>query len=377
MTKRIVYCIPGTYKAGGIERVLTGKANYFCQRGYEVFIITTDQGEKKSFFPLDDRVTCYDLGINYEEDNRFSRFKRILIKKEKQREHKKRLSALLHQLRADIVVSMFFQEAEFLPSIKDGSKKILELHSSKFTKVLMYPRERKLLRLYGRIRMWKEENIAALYDKFVILANSEAKLWHNLSNVTVIPNKIDVSTSRQTTYEEKVVIAVGRFEYQKNFTELIDIWATLGEKYSEWKLKIVGDGYLRTQFSEQIKQKRLENRVSLEPSSEDIFAHYQTSSIYAMTSHYEGLPMVLLEAQSVGLPIVSYRCPSGPEDIVKDGVSGFLVPPGDKKVFAEKLKTLMNDKTLRETMGKAGKEDLAHFSTETVMNKWEHLFDTL
>ena len=111
---KIVYCIAGTYNSGGMERVLANKANYLVSHGYEVVIITTDQREKQSFFELDQRINCCDLRINYEENNGKSFLNKLANYPFKQWKHRKRLTACLKQLKADIVVSMFCNDASFL-----------------------------------------------------------------------------------------------------------------------------------------------------------------------------------------------------------------------------------------------------------------------
>ena len=123
---RIVYCIAGTYNSGGMERVLANKANYLVSHGYEVFIITTDQRGKQPFFSLDERIRCYDLGINYEENNGKSLLNKIIHYPFKQWKHRKRLSELLRELRADIAISMFCNDVSFLWKIKDGTGKYLK-----------------------------------------------------------------------------------------------------------------------------------------------------------------------------------------------------------------------------------------------------------
>ena len=141
---RIVYCIAGTYNSGGMERVLANKANYLVSHGYEVFIITTDQRGKQPFFSLDERIRCYDLGINYEENNGKSLLNKIIHYPFKQWKHWKRLSELLRELRADIAISMFCNDVSFLWKIKDGSRKILEIHFSRYKRLQ-----------YGRKGAWK------------------------------------------------------------------------------------------------------------------------------------------------------------------------------------------------------------------------------
>ena len=132
---KIVYCIAGTYNSGGMERVLANKANYLVRKGYEVVIVTTDQRGQKPFFSLDQCICCYDLGINYEENNGKSFVNKLIHYPFKQWKHKKRLSALLKELKADIEISMFCNDASLLPSIQDGSRKVLEIHFSRFKRL--------------------------------------------------------------------------------------------------------------------------------------------------------------------------------------------------------------------------------------------------
>ena len=127
---KIAYCIAGTRHSGGMERVLANKANYLVKQGYEVVIITTDQRDAPSFFPLDKKIKCYDLDINYEENNGRSFFNKLIHYPGKQRKHKKRLIDLLKKEKPAITISMFCNDFSFMPHIKDGSKKLLEFHFS-------------------------------------------------------------------------------------------------------------------------------------------------------------------------------------------------------------------------------------------------------
>lgn len=376
---KIVYCTQGVYKSGGIERVIAGKANYLINKGFEVIIITTDQMEKEPFFTFDKRIQFIDLGIDYESDNQYSRLKRIFISTKKKKTHKALLSQVLNELKADTVVSVFFQEADFLPQIKDGSRKILELHTSKYAKILMYPKSKSLFRLFGKFRVWKQENIASKYDCFVILTQEEKKKWHKLSNVQVMPNSLPFNPTVSSLSNNKNVITVGRFEYSKNFSELLDIWHLIKTNKSnlDWTLNIVGDGYLHGALESKIKELNIGTSVNLLPVTNDIQKLYSQSSIVVLTSHFEGLPMVLLEAQAMGLPIVSYSCPSGPKDIVSDGIDGFLIEPGDKKTFANKLQLLMDNEEQRIAMGKAAKKYSERFTSDKIMAKWIELFEKI
>lgn len=373
---KIAYCLQGTYISGGIERIVTGKANYFAAKGDELYIITTDQKGRPPFFELHPNIRCFDLGLNYTDDNQYSKYKRVWLAKKKQKLHKKLLSELLYKIKPDIVISTFFHEAPILPQIHDGSKKVLEMHTSRYARVLMYPPNRYPSRLYGRFRIYQDEKIARKFDRFVILTNEEKKRW-NLSNVTVVPNYISKISNKTANLKSKKVIAVGRYEYVKNYSHLIDCWAKIHPTHPDWILEIIGDGYLRQSLQNQLNRLGLSESILLTPTTKDIVSHYLSASICVLTSHYEGLPMVLLEAQTVGLPIVAYACPSGPRDIITYGKDGFLIENGSQDKFIEKLKLLISDLSLREKMGNAAIVASGRYSEASIMKKWETLFNKL
>ncbi|KGN84345.1 glycosyltransferase family 4 protein [Porphyromonas sp. COT-290 OH860] len=374
---RIAYCIQGLFRTGGIERVVSTKANYWVQHGHEVCIITTDQRGHQPAFDLDSRICLVDLDLNYEADNQLGRFKRLKALYAKRSEHKHRLEKVLREFKPDITVSTFFQDAPILPTIQDGSKKVLELHSAKNTKILMYPQEQRIYRLLGRFRVWQDERIAKKYDAFVILTEEERELWAKLDTLCVIPNPRPFDEVAPSRLDGKRVLALGRFEYQKNFGELISIWSQIAAAYPDWELCIAGAGPYESRLKEQINMLSLGKMIKLLPATREVAQLYQSASIYALSSNYEGLPMVLIEAQTFGLPIVSYACPSGPKDIVTDGVDGYLVNQGDRNAFAEKLAKLMNDQEGRRSMGTAALKSSERYSLQSVMALWERLFESI
>lgn len=374
---KIVYCISGMFKSGGIERVITNKVNYLVAHGYEACIITTDQAGRPDFFPIDERVERIDLGLNYDQYDELPTWKRYWKTWRLCSLHKVRLEEALKQLRADVTVSVWRHEVSFLPDLKDGSRKVLELHSAKDTAVLMYPVASKLRRLFGHLRVALQERVAARYDRFVILTHEEQPLWKGFTNLSVIPNALPFRPKQFADVSAKRLIAVGRMEYQKNFPDLLRIWSRVAPTFPDWELHIYGDGWMLDGLRRQAVELGVASQVTFEGAVSDMETAYASSSIYLMTSHFEGLPMVLLEAQSVGLPVVSYACSSGPRDIITDGEDGFLVPLYDEATFAERLSTLMRDEALRTRMGKAAEVASHRYDLEVIMPQWLELFSTL
>ena len=169
---RIIYNISATYNSGGMERVLANKANWLVRNGYEVSILTTDQKDRSPFFDFDPRIRFYDLGINYEENNGGSFLNKLIHYPFKQWKHKKALRTLLPELKADVVVSMFCNDASILPKMKDDSRKVLEIHFSRF-KRQQYERKG-LWKIADEIRSWNDQNVVSKFDRFVVLTEEDA-----------------------------------------------------------------------------------------------------------------------------------------------------------------------------------------------------------
>lgn len=370
---KLVYLIAGTYNSGGMERVLANKTNYLAAHGYEIVIVTTDQRGRQPFFLLDKRIVCYDLDINYEENNGKSFLNKLFHYPFKQWKHKVRLTKLLKGLNADVVVSMFCNDASIVPLIKDGSRKILEVHFSRF-KRLQYGRKG-LWRITDEWRSRNDERIVSCFDKFVILTQEDRKYWGNIPNLQVIPNARTYRFDHPAKLDNKTVIAVGRYNHQKGFDRLIEAWSLVCRKIDDWQLEIIGDGDLRQDLLRRIREKGLEGKVILKKVQADKMKDmYTNASIFALSSYYEGLPMVLLEAQAAGLPAVSFACKCGPRDIIENGVNGFLVNEGNVDKLAKCLLYLMEHEDIRKKMGKSAYRNSEQYAEVTIMEQWEKLF---
>lgn len=370
---RVIYNIAATYNSGGMERVLANKANWLVRNGYEISILTTDQKARSSFFELDPEIKVYDLGINYEENNGKSFLNKLIHYPFKQWRHKKALQRLLPELKADVVVSMFCNDASILPKIKDGSRKVLEIHFSRF-KRLQYGRKG-IWKLADELRSRNDLRVVSKFDKFVVLTEEDKGYWGELDNITAIPNARSFEVEKPAELNEKKVIAVGRYCYQKALDKLIQAWGIVCREIADWKLHLVGDGEDRAQLQKQISELGLTERVVLGRAETDMKSVYLNSSVLALSSRYEGLPMVLLEAQAAGLPIVSFECKCGPKDVLTDGVDGILVKEGNVEGMAQGLLKLIKDETLRKQMGIAAYKNSERFSEEKVMANWVELFN--
>lgn len=373
---KVAYCILGTFSSGGIERVLVNKANSLVKRGVEVHIITTDQAGRYSFYPLDEHIQCHDLGVNYlSRRNRFY-WQKIYYYWNNIRLHKKRLATLLKSLKVDIVISVNGFETSWLPDIHDGSKKILEFHVARST--LQFLERSGIRGLFDRYLNEKMFSAIKKYDRLIILTKEDAQNWGEYDNVEVIPNaKTFEYEYPVATLDSKRVIAVGHYTHRKGFERLIHAWSLINKKAAGWTLHIIGDGEKRQSLQHQIDELGLKGSVFLDGISSNIENEYIKSSIFALSSYYEGLPMVLLEAESLGIPVVSFACPSGPRDIITDGEDGFLISDGDIEQLAKRLLELMKDDKKRKEMGYKAFVNSNRFTEDKIMEKWMDLFHRL
>lgn len=370
---KIIYNIAGLFNAGGMERVLTNKANYLANLGHEVMIVTTDQKNREPYFELNKAIKHIDLGVNYQEIQGLGLVSKIMAYRRKQHIHKNKLTVVLEELKADIVISMFDHDVSFLYKVEDGSKKIVEIHFSRF-KRLQYGRKG-WWRIIDKLRSDRDMQLAKKYDRFVVLTEEDKGYWGDLDNMEVIPNANSFVPTTLAELNNKVAIAVGRYDYQKGFDDLIKIWAMVQPGFQDWELKVYGTGDMEVELKSMIKDLDLDRNVQLCEPIKNIEEAYLNSSIYLMTSRYEGLPMALLEAQACGLPLLSYACKCGPRDIIEDGRNGYLVQQGNKVDFVGRLREMLSNDALRREMGKEGRLRSQRFSEEVVMQQWTKLFD--
>lgn len=372
---KIVYCINGVYNSGGMERVLMNKANYLTNvLGHDVLIVTTEQKGRSAFFTFSSRIRFMNLGINYDDDKDNPLWIRLLKKQQKLRIHKRRLETLLNAEKADVCISMFDRDFDFLYKIKDGSKKVLEYHFSKNVKMIEAPNV--LMRWVQKIRIEGWVRLVQKYDRFVVLTEEDKEAWGNLSNIIVIPNALSSFPIETASLDEKIVLSVGRISYQKGFDRLVDAWKMVNARHPEWRLRIRGNGD-KEELLNQIAALNLQNSIQVLPATSEIGTEYLHSSIYVMSSRYEGLPMVLLEAMSYGLPVVSFACPCGPKDIIKHEISGLLCEDGSIEKLSESILILIENDNLRKNMGKRTREYSLRFSLKEVMKLWEKLLQDI
>ncbi len=213
------------------------------------------------------------------------------------------------------------------------------------------------------------------YDKLVILNKDEAS-YYKSNNTIVIPNPLTFYPETVSDVTHKKVIAARRIAPVKGYDILIEVWKRIHPKHPDWKLEIYGSGeafYIDT-LQEKINVLDLQKSVSLMGATNNIKDKMLQSSIFAMTSHNECFPLVLLEAQACGLPIVSFDCPHGPRNII-DQNNGILVPLYDQVTFSSSLSDLMGDKEKRKKMSENARKNSMNYRLDDIMNQWVMMFE--
>ena len=371
---KILYQINSTCNPGGMERVLLNKVCYLIEnKEWNVTVVTTDQHNRPPFYPFPDGVKMVDLGVNYSDDNGKPFLKKFFGFLKRRCIHKERFRALLEQVRPDVVDCFYPGECSFVPGLKDGSKKVMELHQSKLFHH-QYNRSG-LMGLADKYRAAMDEKLVRKFDRFVVLTEEDKEMWGKMPNIRVIPNAANFIADSYSDCSVKRVIAVGRLDYQKSFDRLIMAWEKVYEEMPDWRLDIFGQGEWQDMLQQMIDERGLRDVVKLNAPTKNIGKEYAESSMIVMSSHYEGFPMVLVEAMACGLPAVCFDFKCGPRDIINEGENGLIVPDGDLEGLAEAMITLMKDDELRKRMGENAKAVVEKYSEEKVMSKWMKLYE--
>lgn len=376
---KIVYVTPALYMAGGVERVLTLKANCFAEQfGYDITIILTEGKGKPFAYPLSDKIKVINLDINFEELWTCSFVKKIFVFLRKQRVYKKKLTAELMRIRPDITDSLLRREINFITKIKDGSKKIGELHVNRANYRNFESNDTNWIKeIFAKL--WMHNLIVHLkqLDKFVVLTEEDKETWTELKNVVAIHNPVSFKPISASPLKEKRVIAVGRYAYQKGFDLLLRAWKKVETQCPDWELSVYGDGD-RSQYELLAKELGIDgDRCHLNPPTNQIQKEYIGSSVFVVSSRFEGLSMALLEAAACGLPIVSFACPCGPRDLISDGEDGLLVQKENVDALADSLIEVIQSPEKRERMGAAILKKAELFRMEFLAIQWKQLFESV
>ena len=369
---RILYITDALAVWGGIERVLSDKMNYLVREyGYEVYVVTADQGAHPIPFPLDERIHFKDLKIRFHQQYQYSGLKRILKYCELEQLFRNRLKSYITEIKPDVISCIRDGYASAVLSMKIPVPVLFESHAM-YRDVVF---ENSTL-LHRFITYWKRRKLRKL-DRLVALTQGDAEDWKQVcQHVCVIPNVVHLNDSgNYSQCNSKKAIYVGRFDVQKDFGTMLKVWTLVQQRHPEWILNVYGNGELKSEFEELVAEQKM--NVEIHPAVPDIMEKYKESSMLLMSSLYEPFGLVLVEAMSCGIPVVAFNCPYGPADIIKDGTDGFLVEDRNIEAFADRVCQLMEDDDLRQQMGKSSILSAQRYKAETIMPQWKCLFTNL
>lgn len=367
---RVLYVFRALAYWGGIERILVDKMNRLATMyGYEIYMLTTDQGNHPVPYQLVPEIHLEDLGINFHHQYRYRFLKRLTVAKRSEHLFEKRLSERLSSIKPDVIVctTANYVDINILARLKGDIPLVVESHSI----CRMTLGQKGLRNRYADYMYRKGLSKARM---IVALTERDANDWRmEFPHVCVIPNMVHQHEGELSSLEEKRVIWVGRFDYQKRPMEAIRIWQQVFPRYPDWHLDMYGEGEQRHEL--EAAAHALNMNIHIHQPTDRIFNAYRQSSILISTSLFEPFGLVIPEAMGCGLPVIAYDCPYGPSFLIADGETGCLVKYDDVDAFATCLWQLISDASVREKMGHRANTFAMRFSADSIMPMWKRLFD--
>lgn len=366
---RILYTYRSLAVWGGIERVLVDKMNYLVtQKDYDVYMLTTCQGNHSVPYALDSQVHFTDLEIQFHKQYQYSGFRRLIDAYGRTKLFEKRFKEKLREIHPDIIICTTADPIYSIVKVKGDVPLVVESHSTCIRTFLskgLYQRFRALLLRKGLQKC----------SGVVTLTEGDAVEWRKIHpHVKVIPNIVHLNKGEMSPLSAKRIIFVGRFDYQKQPMEAIRIWQKVYPEHPDWHLDFYGEGEQKAEL--EIVAKKLNMNIHINEPVSDIFNCYRNSSILISTSLFEPFGLVIPEAMSCGLPVIAYDSPYGPSSIITNGTEGFLIKANEVDSFANRINQLIDDEPLRVQMGHAASLSSCRFSAENIMQNWISLFST-
>ena len=362
----VVYVYASFATWGGVERIMIDKMNYLARlEGCHVYAITYDQGDHSMPYELDSSVSHFDLKVRTHAKYQYWGLRRLWEGWRRSRCLHRRLGYALSQLSPDVIVTTTSGELSILLKLKGKTPLIVESHGG-YGHLIDYS----AMTLAHRWDIRCRYQLIRKADVIVSLTESDASRWRKeYLQVKVIPNIVHLNpTCNYSDASSKRIIFVGRLAKQKDIPSLLAVWKIVFNRYSDWQLDVYGEG----EFAELCRS--IDGIVVHSPTS-NIFTCYCESSILLLTSYWEPFGLVIPEAMSCGLPIVSFEG-DGPCEIINNGVDGFIIKDRNIDEFAEKVCELIENVELRQKMGKNAIQKAQRYSADRIVPMWKKLFDS-
>lgn len=379
----LLYCIPHLYNSGGMERVLTQKVNWLAAHtDYTITIVTTEPtptGTPKCYFPLSEKVQVVELNIDFNADYTKPLLPKYCAHMRRMRAYKRALTEYIVQHGIELCISLGGKEIAFLRHLP--CRTIAEMHFAMDQRRQLIEANHKSLfwSLVGEVRTRQLVQAVKPLERLVVLTDADKAAWEKAgcTNVTVIPNPCSLDGQKVSikSAKSKTILAVGRLHEQKGFDLLLQAWKPIEKTYSDWSLRIVGEGPKRAELEAQIESQGLK-RVVLVGATNNVLDEYEAASIFVLSSRYEGLPLALIEAMWSGLPCIAFDCPQGPAELLAED-RGWLVPDGDiAELTAQIAYALSHPEEALKRAQKAQSFAQTTYSEAAIMPQWVQLIES-
>ena len=367
----------------GIERILSCKMNYISeQTNHEVFLTTYEQQSEDLPFQLNSKIVYSPINVPIPQRNMMTLPKWLKAYCYTRRLFKKQLNRLLDSTHPDLIICTVysFQLLDLIihTSHAKGIKTIMESHTKGET-VTMAHKFNYNPYLHQLFSLWDHHimNSMKKCDCVVTLTKEDMPFWQRFTQcIEVIPNMLTITPKKVEDYQTKRVISAGRYMSEKGFDRLLMAWNLINTNFSDWHLYVFGNGD-RTPYQAIADRLVSRNSIHLMPATDDIAEEFSKSSLYVMSSRYEGFGLVLAEAMSCGLPCISFDCPYGPREIITNGEDGLLAEDGNINDLVQKMEQLMADVELRKSMGTKAINNIARYQPKNIMTQWTSLFQKI
>ncbi|MDZ8110068.1 MAG: glycosyltransferase family 4 protein [Nostoc sp. DedQUE12a] len=344
---------------GGAERIMSIMANYWSAKGWQITLLTFDDNKIPDFY-LDSDINYIPLGIAEKSLNAmigiWNNLKRIRILR----------NAIINS-DPDIVIS-FMSRINITTLLATRWSNIPVIVSERSN-----PEKSYLGWNWQQLRKWTY----SFADK-IVFQTQRARDYFPVklqNNSCIIPNMVVLPAIKKQSVEkfsiERSLIAMGRFVPEKGFDLLLQAFAKLKDNYPQWTLTILGDGKLRPELECLRNELGLSDRVYFPGMVNDTYTFLQQADIFIMSSRFEGFPNAICEAMACGLPVISTDCPSGPREIIRDGIDGILVPNEDVSALAAAIERLISNEQERNSLAAHAPEITERFSVKKIMEMWE------
>ena len=357
--------VSSSLNVGGAERVLSTMANYWAAKGWQITILTFDDGAELPFYDLDRRIDLHPLGIRSQDGFKFSvssvsyNFRRIQV-----------LKQAIIASQPDLVIS-FVNTTNIMTLLACRGLKVKTIVSEHVHPT--FAQLNKATQLLQQLTYQQADLVTVQTHAALSFFPTDQYKTFVIPNPVVLPKSTPIQSQLDT--DDRHLLAIGKLTPQKGFDLAIKAFAQIAQKYPEWTLTILGEGEMRSELEDLCVDLELEDRVFMPGVVKNIDAHLRKADIFILPSRFEGFPVTLCEAMACGVPVIASNCMSGPREIVHDGIDGMLIKPDSVTALTIGLSQLMSDPGKRQYFSHHAPKVLDRFGVEPVMTIWHRAIE--